>query len=143
MMKDTRLKSMKVNVRFKLSALWASLMFCYIYGDFFYLFTHGPIEHMMAGKMGPFEVTQGVLLGVAVLMAIPAVMVFLSLVLEPKLNRWINIILGILYTLVNFASIFSDPWLFFIFLGIVEIILTFCVIWFAWKWPASEGAFVE
>ena len=142
-MENSSVKSMKVNVRFKLSALWASLMFCYIYGDFFYLFTPGHIEHMMEGQMGPFEVTQGVLLGVAILMAIPSVMVFLSLILPSRINRWTNFVLGILYTLVNMASTFSDPWLFFIFLGIVEIILTFCIIWFAWKWPASEGILAQ
>ncbi|MBD3276115.1 MAG: hypothetical protein GF372_12435 [Candidatus Marinimicrobia bacterium] len=131
-------ESIRLNERLKLSALWASLMFCYIYGDIFYLFTPGHLEHMMEGQMGPFEVTQGVLLGVAILMAIPAVMVFLSLVLKRQVARWMNIVLGVLYTLVNFASTFSDRWLFFIFLGLVEIILTFLIIWYAWKWTGTE-----
>ena len=51
----------------------------------------------MEGFMGPFPVTQGSLLSASILMMIPAVMVFLSLTLKPKVNRWANIILGTVY----------------------------------------------
>ena len=37
----------------------------------------------MAGRMGPFPVTQGSLLTAAILMLIPGLMVFLSLALKP------------------------------------------------------------
>lgn len=34
----TGLEDQKVNVKTKLSALWASVMFCYVYGDYFGLY---------------------------------------------------------------------------------------------------------
>ena len=70
------LDDIKVHVRFKLSALWASVTFCYIYGDYFQLWQPGQLEAMIAGKMAFFHITQGVLLWLAAAMAIPSLMVF-------------------------------------------------------------------
>jgi hypothetical protein len=49
--------------------------------------------------MGFLAVTHTVLLIAAVVVAIPAVMIFLSLVLKPSANRWLNVIFGVLYQL--------------------------------------------
>ncbi len=74
-------------------------------------------------------------------MTIPSVMVFLSLVLKPKVNRLVNIILGIVYTGVNIANVvsFKEIWAFIIFINIVEIVLTLLIVWYAWKWPKQEA----
>ena len=68
------------------------------------------------------------------MMAIPSVMVFLSLVLKPRLNRWLNIVLGAIYTIIILITM-PGEWVFYIFLGVVEIALTTLVVWYAWKWP--------
>jgi hypothetical protein len=49
----TALEDPKVNVKTKLSALWASVMFCYVYGDYFGLYGNGKLAEMMEGKIGP------------------------------------------------------------------------------------------
>jgi hypothetical protein len=122
-------------VRLKLSALWASLMFCYIYGDYFGLYEPGKLQGMLEGRMGPLgPTTQGVLLGTSVLMAIPAVMVFLSLVLTPGLDRWANIILGAFFTIIMLITM-PGSWAFYVFLGVVEVALSILIVWHAWKWP--------
>ena len=60
-------------------------MFCYIYGDYFGLYKPGALQGILKGEMGPLgPTTQGILLGTSVLMAIPSLMVFLSLVLSPS-----------------------------------------------------------
>ncbi len=89
------LKDVKINVKMKIAGLWVAVMFMYIYVDFIARFMPGNIEEAIAGKMGPFPVTQVALLAAMILMTIPSVMVFLSLTLKPKANRWANIILGI------------------------------------------------
>jgi hypothetical protein len=38
---STAFDDIKVHVKVKISALWASLMFCYIYGDYFGLYPCG------------------------------------------------------------------------------------------------------
>ena len=136
---NTNKKTAAIGSSVKLSALWASLMFLYIYADHISLFRTGQIEEMMAGWMGPFPVTQVSLLLGSTLMLIPAVMIFLTTIMKPGLNRWVNLILGVLYTLVNIGNLIGDPWIFYIFFGVVEIALTLLIVWYAWKLPNFES----
>jgi len=137
--KTTEKEDVKINVKMKLSALWVALMLVYIYCDIYSLFRTGQIEEMISGQMGPFPVTQGSLLLASILMIIPAVMVFLSLTLKPKVDRWANIILGVLYTFVNISNLIGETWVYYIFSGVVEIALTLLIVWYAWKWRNPEG----
>ena len=137
--RTTEMEDMKINVKMKLSALWAAMMLLYIYADILSLFRPGQIEEMIKGLMGPFPVTQVSLLVASILMIIPAVMVFLSLTLKPKADRWTNIALGVLYTAVNISNLIGETWAYYIFFGIVEIVLTLLIVWYAWKWSKQEG----
>jgi len=130
-------EDLRINVRIKLSALWVAMMLLYIYADILSLFRPGQIEEMIAGKMGPFPVTQGSLFVASTLMIIPAVMVFLSLALQPNVNRWANIIFGMLYTFVNISNLLGETWAYYIFFGIVEIVLTLLIVRYAWKWSSN------
>ena len=130
----TALDDIKIHVKIKLSALWAAVMFCYLYGDHFRLFQQGELQRMLEGKMWSLPVTQELLLGTSILMAIPGVMVFLSLALKPNLNRRVNIILGVTYTAIMLITM-PGAWAFYIFLGIVEVALTLLIVWYAWSWP--------
>ncbi len=135
------LDDIKIHVKIKLSALWAAVMFCYIYGDIFRLFQLGELQGMLEGKMWSLPVTQGLLLGTSIMMAIPSVMVFLSLALRPGLNRWANILLGVIYTgLMLFTMTSPGAWAYYIFLGIVEVALTVLIVWYAWSWPKQGEA---
>ena len=78
------------------------------------------------------------LLGTSILMAIPSVMVSLSLGLKPNPNRRANLILGAIYTVIMLITM-PGAWAFYIFLGVVEVTLTALIVWYAWKWP-KQGA---
>lgn len=133
----TALEDWKVPVKLKLAALWASLMFCYIYGDYFGLYQPGTLQSMLEGKMGPLgPTTQGVLLGTSILMAVPSVMVFLSLAMRPLLSRVVNVVLGLLYAIIMAMSM-PGAWTFYLFLGVIEIMLSLLIVWYAWRWPRS------
>lgn len=134
---STPFDDVKIHVRFKLAALWASVMFCYIYNDYFTLWKPGSLQEMLHGKMGFLgTVTQGVLLGGSITVLIPGLMVFLSLVLKPTVARWLNIILGVVYTLIILATI-PGSWAYYILYDAVEALLTLTVVWYAWTWPKS------
>lgn len=128
----------KVNVKIKISALWAAIMFCYMYNDFFSLFTPGALDEMLKGMMGPFPVDQGALLSSVILMAIPSVLVFVSLVMPPKLNRIVNIVFSVFYIAIMIWAVYGE-WLFYIVMGIIEIILNALIIFYAVKWPTIES----
>lgn len=133
-MAPTVLDDMKVHVKSKLSALWAALMFCYVYGDYFGLYVPGKLKGMLEGD-GPIgPVSQATLIATSVLLALPALMVFLSLVLPPRLNRWLNIVFGALYIAVMLITM-PGAWDFYILLGVIEVALTALIVWYAWSWP--------
>jgi hypothetical protein len=136
--RSTEMEDIKINTRMKLSALWTTMMLLYIYADILSLFRPGQLEEMMEGLMGPFPATQGSLLTASILMIIPAVMVFLSLTLKPAAGRWANIVLGVLYALVNISNLIGETWAYYLFFGIVEIAATFLIVWYAWRWPGQE-----
>ncbi|WP_267225520.1 DUF6326 family protein [Dyella silvae] len=133
------LEDPKVHVKLKLAALWTSLMFCYIYGDYFGLYKPGTLQSILQGQMGPLgPVTEGVLLGTAALLAVPGLMIFLSLVLKPVLNRLVNMVLGAFYAAIMLVSM-PGAWMFYIFLGVIEIALSLLIVWYAWRWPRQAS----
>jgi hypothetical protein len=128
----------KIGVKIKLSALWVTMMLLYIYADILSFFKPGQVEEMIAGRMGPLPATQASLLAAAFLMTIPAVMVFLTLVLKPNVSRWANISAGVVYTLVNIGNLIGETWAYYLFFGIVEVILALLIIGYAWTWFKQE-----
>jgi hypothetical protein len=99
----------------------------------------GQIEEIIAGKMGPFPVTQVLLLGPMILMTIPSVMVFLSLTLKAKANRWTNIIVAGLHIVLALFVATGEFSAFGIYGTIVEIVFLSLIVWSAWKWPKQEA----
>jgi Family of unknown function (DUF6326) len=130
------LEDIKVPIRLRLSALWTALMFCYVYGDYFGLYPPGQLKGMLEGH-GPIGPTsQGSLVAVSLLMVIPSLMTFLPLALPPLLNRWLNIILALVYAVVV-AITMPGAWMFYMLFSIVEIILSLLIAWYAWRWPRT------
>lgn len=135
----TYLVDKKVDVKIKLSALWAAVMFLYLYVDVFMYFKPGVLTDAIAGKVWTFQVSQGFLLSVIVMMAIPSLMVFLSVGLKASLNRWVNIIVGVLYIVITLGMTVGEPYYFYIFGSIVEAVLLILVIFYAWTWPKTAS----
>jgi hypothetical protein len=130
------LQDTKIDIKFKLSALWISVMFLYIYGDYFNLYPPGHAEEFVKGETmldNPMK-----LFAASILMSVPSLMIFLSLALRPKLNRLLNIVFGVVFTAIMVLIAFSSrgSWAtFYIYLAIVESIVTLMVVFQAWNWP--------
>ena len=71
------LEDIKLNVKLKLAALWASFMFLYIYVDYFHLYMPGSIEDILAGEVFTFDISYVFLLIAMTFVIIPALMIFL------------------------------------------------------------------
>ena len=134
-MASIALEDTKVPVRFKLAALWTSVMFCYVYGDYFQLYKPGKLQDMLNGEMGLGEVTQGMLVGTTILMAVPSLMIFLSLVLPAVVSRWLNVGAGLFYTAIMLLILSNGAWAFYMLFATIEVILTLLVVCYAWSWP--------
>ena len=115
-------------------------MFNYLYADILTLMDSDVLNELMTGYMGSVHITQEFLLLGAILMETAIAMVLLSRVLKYKVNRWANIIVGALHTVVVFASVVgTSPVLYYIFHGTIEIACTSFIVWYAWKWPKQEA----
>lgn len=132
------LRDMDVGPKVMLAALWASVMFCYIYADYFGLFEAGLLAKMNQGLIPPLgRATDGVLMSVSLMMAIPSVMIFLSVALSARVNQALNILAGALYTVIIGVTMWGGPKHFVVFGGI-EIALTSLVVYYAVRWPSAE-----
>jgi Family of unknown function (DUF6326) len=129
------LEDAKVPVKLKLSALWAALMFLYAYGDIFAYFRPGFIEDVMAGEVFAFEINEVFLLAISIYVAIPAMMVFLALILNPGFSRWLNIVLGLVYAVTILLSTIGEEYIYYFFLSFLEGAIALLIVWSAWKWP--------
>ncbi|MGB7486442.1 MAG: DUF6326 family protein [Phormidesmis sp.] len=133
------LEDIKVNVKLKLAALWASFMFLYVYVDYFHLYMPGSIEDILAGKMFVFDITQVVLLTGLASVTIPALMIFLSVVLTAKVNRWTNIIVAAIYIPFTLFNLAGEAWMHMVFGAVVEVVLLLLIISYSWKWPKQKA----
>jgi hypothetical protein len=135
---QSALEDIKVNVKLKLAVLWASFMFLYIYVDYFHLYMPGSVQDILAGKMYVFDITQTALLIGLVSVTIPALMIFLSVALSAKVNRWVNIIIAAVYIPYTLFNLVGEAWIHMVFGAFVEVVILLLIISYAWKWPKQE-----
>ena len=134
----TTLHDPPIPVRAKLAAAWTSFMFLYAYVDILNFFTPGVIEDILDGKVFEFDLSQTFSTTALTLVAIPILMVVLSMTLPARANRTTNLIVASLYVPVTVFNIAGASWLFFYGLGIVlELILLALIVRYAWTWPRT------
>lgn len=131
------LEDVKVNVTIKLAALWTSFMFLYIYVDYFALYMPNKIKYILAGRVFVFEITQGFLLAALASVTIPALMIFLSVTLPAKINRFVNIIIAAVYIPFTLFNLAGTLWLHMVFAAAIEVFFLCLIIRYAWKWPRN------
>jgi hypothetical protein len=140
MMFYQELEDAKISTKVKISALWVAILFIFAYVDIFMFFKPGVIAGVQAGKVFIFQITQTFVFLTTLYVVIPSLMVFLSLVLPPKVNRLTNIIVAIFYLVTILGSCIGETWVFYLFGSLVESILLGVIIWYAVKWPKqNEG----
>ena len=128
-----------INPRIKIAALWASTMFLFGYVDLFGMFRADIRADIEAGKMFVFSIGQASLLGVTLYVALPSLMVFLSLVLPVRVTRMANMALAVIYGLTIAGSAVGE-WNYYILGSAIEAALLAGVVYYAWTWPKALEA---
>ena len=125
-----------VNVRVKISALWVSMLFVFLYVDLFSLYRSDVRADLEAGELGGFTVGQGFLVGVTAYVVVPSLMVFGTLVLPPQACRVANIALSTLYALtIVVGAIDEGSQVYYVAGSAVEVALLVGIVYYAWSWP--------
>lgn len=136
------LEDTKISTKLKISALWVTMLFIFAYVDIFFFFQPGIIKEILGGSVDGRQINQAFLLFTTVYILIPSLMVFLSLVLKPAINRWTNIIVATVYaiSILGLAiSEASETWVYYLTSNIIEVVLLLLIVWYAWKWPKQKS----
>lgn len=121
-------------IQIRLSTLWVCLMLTYLLGDVFRIFSGDFKPGEISGTMGSMKVSPKMWLGLAVVMVLPIVMVFLSQILPQPINRWVNIIVAVFFFLFNLIGLPTYPSMYDKFLIVVGLVFNLVTIWYAWGW---------
>ena len=128
-----------INPRIKIAALWASMLFVYAYVDLFGFFRADVRADIEAGEMFVFTIGQGFLLGITIYILIPVLMLFLSLVLPPRVARTANIVVAVLYAVTVVGGAIGE-WGYYVLGSAFEVALLAGVVSYAWTWPKTTDA---
>ncbi len=121
-------------IRIKLSALWVCLMLTYLLGDVLRIFS----GDFVSGEVSGMQISPGLMLGMAALMVIPVIMIWLSLTLKHAVSRWANVILAVFFFVFNAIGLPTYPSLYDQFLIVVGFVFNGLTVWYAWHWRTRE-----
>ncbi len=130
----------KVDIKLIIMSAWIALMCLYLYCDWFANFRPGHISSMMNGEMGPFYVSQASLFLAGLLMAIPSLMIPVSVLAIAKINRIVNLAASAIYFLVNIANLVGETWAYYYLFGLLELGLVVFIFVMSLRWPRQEAA---
>jgi hypothetical protein len=117
-----------------LSTLWIFTLINYINADLFNL------AFPLPAAAGTAAMTNGTLLVLSVLMETAIVMVLLSRVLKRGLNRWLNIIVGVIQTaFVGWSLFVGAPRPFYVFFVSIEVASLLFIVVYALMWKREQA----
>jgi len=138
---NTTVKITKINPRLLFSILWVFYSLNFMYADTLSNLEPGVLNMHLTGYTadGTVKITEGFLLGTAVMFEIPFLMIVLSWVLKYRANRLVNIIAASLFILAQIGSLFMGvPSPAYLFYTVIEITGLLFIIVNALKWRNPE-----
>jgi len=135
------LEDLRMPVQAKLAAAWTSLMFLYIYVDYLYLYKPGTIDDILDGVVYEFGISQTLLTIFLASMAVPSLMIVLSVILPARANRVVNLVVASVYIPYAAFELAGESWTFFCGLGVgIEVLLLALILRSAWTWPRRTAS---
>jgi Family of unknown function (DUF6326) len=121
-----------------LSALWTATMFVFAYVDVFGFFRADVLTAALDGRIPVgFAVDQTFLVLTLAYVAVPSLMVVLSLVLPRRVNRVVTVVVAALYAVSVVASCIGETWVYYLLGSAVEVALLAVAIVVAARWRAA------
>ncbi|MHA7239822.1 DUF6326 family protein [Arthrobacter sp. TMS1-12-1] len=134
----TTLEDQRIPVQAKLANAWTSVMFLYAYVDIIAFFKPGVVDDILAGVVFEFQISQTLLTAFLALMAVPILMVVLSMTLPARANRITNLVVASVQVPYAAFNVVGESWTYFYGLGVaLEVILLALILRYAWTWPRT------
>jgi len=118
--------------------VWVARMLVSLQGDVIRYMEPGMLENIINGTLD-IPLTEEMLAVMVIMMMIPIFMVFLSVELPYKANRWANIIVAILFIVIDGIGFIIPRPVYENILGFGYIFFCVVIIWYAWKWSKQEN----
>jgi hypothetical protein len=129
-----------IPVQAKLAAAWTSFMFLYIYVDYLHLYKPGAIDDILVGVVWEFDISQTFVVSALTSVAIPILMIVLSMTSPARANRAANLVVASLYIPYSAFNLVGGSWMYFYGLGVVlEVLLLAFILRSAWTWPRTPA----
>ena len=131
-----------IPVQAKLAAAWTSLMFFVIYIDYFHLYKPGEIDVIRGGDIFVFEISGTLMTIFFALIAIPTLMVLLSMTLPARVNRATNLVVALLFIPLSVFNAAGASWDWAFYYGLtigVEVLILAFILRSAWTWPRTPA----
>lgn len=127
----------RVNVKVKLSGLWASMLFVFAYVDIFGFWRADVIKGALNGEVpgAGAEINQTFMTLTLLYILIPCLMVGFSLMAPTKFNRPTNLVVSTVYAVSVIAFTIGETWSYYILGSVVEVSLLVAIAVVAWFWP--------
>lgn len=139
-------ESPPIHVRAKLAAAWTSFMFLVIYIDYYHLYQPGEIDGIRGGNIFVFDIS-GILMTVFfAVIAVPSLMVLLSMTLPDRVNRATNLVVASLFVPICAFNAAGSSWDFAVYYAVtigVELMILAFILRSAWTWPRNPAASVD
>jgi len=128
------------NVKIKLAVLYLALEVIWLAHIGWSLFEPGMIGQVTSGTT---ELTPETFTVFAVVLLVGLAMAFLSLTLKDSTNRWANIIVGIVFIVLDLMIMISrlQEEKVFAYSTLLEasgVVVPAMIVWYAWKWPKQK-----
>ena len=138
---QSTLEDLRMPVQAKLAAAWTSFMFLYVYVDIIALYKPGVVDDILVGVVFEFDISQTLLTAFLTLMAIPILMVVLSMTLPARANRITNLVVASVQVPFAAFNAVGESWTYFYGLGVaLEVIVLAFILRSAWTWPRRTAS---
>ena len=116
------------------------MLFVFAYVDIFGFYRVDVLDAALDGRVATtdLKVDQVFLTGTLIYIAVPILMVVLSLLLKPRVNRIVNIVLSLLYMMSLISSAIGEDWAYYIVGSVIEVVVLLGIVVTAWRWPSPQ-----
>jgi len=123
----------------RIAVLWVLMAVAMSAHSLFAFMEPGAMEELAEelAAMGP-----GMMIFMVLFCLVPLWLAFMSLTVKGSANRWVNFILGIIFTILNighFIEHLAPPSPTQILIVGSTVVATALIAWYAWKWPKQEA----
>lgn len=122
-----------LDVRIRLSALWATTMVIVAFVDVFAFYRADVREQIDSGQVLSFDIGQVFMIGIIVYVLIPTLMIAATILLPQRANQRANLVVASLFALTVVGAAIGE-WAYYLLASAVELALLVLIFSITWEW---------